>query len=425
MTTSDLAGKPAEASMLVDMVALIDAYYGLQPDAGVAAQRVAFGTSAVTVARRSIRPSTRTTSSPRPRPSVPSAARRASRARCSSGVTRTASQRTGLAHRARGAGRCRRRRPRRSGRRLHADAGHLPRHPDLEPGAPPGALADGIVVTPSHNPPADGGFKYNPPTGGPADAAMTGAIEDAANQLLRDGLAGVARMPVASERAPQPPRYDFMGTLRRRPRRGHRYRPPSLGSGLRIGVDPLGGAAVDYWDAIAERHDIDLSHHQRCDRSHVRVHDRRLGRQDPDGPVVAVRHGPPDRACEMTSTWHSATMPTPTASVSSPRGRSAQPQSLPRRGRVLPLRRCASLGRRRRPSARRWCPRACRTASQHRWADDSTRSPSASSGSSTDCLTGLSHSAARRARACRSCVAMDSPGRPTRTASSPACWRPR
>jgi phosphoglucomutase len=121
----------------------------------------------------------------------------------------------------------------------------------------PDALADGIVVTPSHNPPADGGFKYNPPTGGPADAGMTKAIQAIANGLLVEGLDSVARVPAPRARAAAIG-YDYMGTY-----------VATLGevvdiaaiaaSGLRIGVDPLGGAAVDYWAAIAEQHGIALT----------------------------------------------------------------------------------------------------------------------------------------------------------------------
>ena len=119
-------------------------------------------------------------------------------------------------------------------------------------------LADGIVVTPSHNPPDDGGFKYNPPNGGPADETVTAWIEATANRFLEHNLKGVRRVPVSKAlRAPTTHRYDFlrsyvsdlgqvidMDVLR--------------GSRIRIGVDPLGGAGVHYWAPIAERYGLNI-----------------------------------------------------------------------------------------------------------------------------------------------------------------------
>jgi phosphoglucomutase len=118
-------------------------------------------------------------------------------------------------------------------------------------------LADGIVVTPSHNPPRDGGFKYNPPHGGPADTDATGAIARRANELLRSGLDGVRRIPFARARAAAQG-HDFLGD--------YVDDLPTVvdldavrEAGVRIGADPLGGASVDYWGAIAERHRLDLT----------------------------------------------------------------------------------------------------------------------------------------------------------------------
>ncbi|WP_448614982.1 phosphoglucomutase (alpha-D-glucose-1,6-bisphosphate-dependent) [Modestobacter sp. URMC 112] len=118
-------------------------------------------------------------------------------------------------------------------------------------------LADGIVVTPSHNPPRDGGFKYNPPSGGPADTDATGWIAGRANELLAAGLDGVRRVPFARARAAAQS-YDFLGSY-------VDDLPTVLDldavreAGVRIGADPLGGASVDYWGAIAERHRLDLT----------------------------------------------------------------------------------------------------------------------------------------------------------------------
>jgi phosphoglucomutase len=118
-------------------------------------------------------------------------------------------------------------------------------------------LADGIVVTPSHNPPGDGGIKYNPPNGGPADSDATTVIADAANAYIESGLVGVKRIPFARARAAATG-YDFMGI--------YVDDLPTIvdigrirEAGIRIGADPLGGASVAYWAEIADRHQLDLT----------------------------------------------------------------------------------------------------------------------------------------------------------------------
>jgi phosphoglucomutase len=118
-------------------------------------------------------------------------------------------------------------------------------------------LADGIVVTPSHNPPRDGGFKYNPPHGGPADTDATKWIADAANSYIEQGLEGVRRVPFARARAAAAP-YDFLGTyVDDLPHVVDLAKVKE--AGIRIGADPLGGASVAYWGEIADRHGLDLT----------------------------------------------------------------------------------------------------------------------------------------------------------------------
>ena len=120
-------------------------------------------------------------------------------------------------------------------------------------------LADGIVITPSHNPPDNGGFKYNPPNGGPADTNVTGWIEKKANEILKDGLQNIQRISFEKAlRAPTTHQYDFLNT----------YindldnvidMDAIRGARVRMGVDPLGGAGVHYWAAIAARYKLDLT----------------------------------------------------------------------------------------------------------------------------------------------------------------------
>ena len=120
------------------------------------------------------------------------------------------------------------------------------------------AQADGIVVTPSHNPPRDGGFKYNPPHGGPADSKVTDAIAARANELMRNGLEGVKRVTVGQALSTSVERYDYLDI--------YVADLPNVlnldairGAGISIGADPLGGASVHYWGEIGDRHDLDLT----------------------------------------------------------------------------------------------------------------------------------------------------------------------
>jgi len=254
---SPLAGKPAPASMLVDVAKLLDAYVDLRPDPSIAAQRVAFGTSghrgssfarsfnewhvlaisqAICEYRRQqgidgplyLGIDTHALSQP--------AFETALEVLAANGVE------TLIA---------------RGGEFTPTPAiSHaiLNYNRDRKTG-----LADGIVITPSHNPPDNGGFKYNPPNGGPADTDITGWIEARANVLLESRLNGLRRIPFAqARRAASTHEYDFVDAY-----------VSELGSiidfdtiraaGIRMGVDPLGGAGVHYWAPIAERYRIDLT----------------------------------------------------------------------------------------------------------------------------------------------------------------------
>src|SRR3954454_13330803 len=132
-------------------------------------------------------------------------------------------------------------------------------HAILRAHAGDGPTADGVVITPSHNPPADGGFKYNPPDGGPAGSDITGQIQDRANELLTGGLKGVRRIPFSRARAADTTgTYDFLAA--------YVDDLPSVvdleaihSAGGRTGAHPPGGASVAYWGEIADRHGLDLT----------------------------------------------------------------------------------------------------------------------------------------------------------------------
>ncbi|MEA3175010.1 MAG: phosphoglucomutase [Gammaproteobacteria bacterium] len=252
-----LAGKPAPASALTDIPRLVTAYYTERPDPSVASQRVAFGTSghrgcsfdasfneyhvlAISQAICEYRKAqgvdgplfmgfdTHALSAPAFASALEVLAANAVELMIAPGDEYTPTPAVSRAI-------------------LKFNRGRTTR------------LADGIVITPSHNPPNDGGFKYNPTNGGPADSDITGWIENRANEILRTGIAAVRRTSVASARhAATTHDYDYLGEY-----------VEELGgivdlqlirdSRIRMGVDPLGGAGVHYWDRIAERYGLDLT----------------------------------------------------------------------------------------------------------------------------------------------------------------------
>lgn len=258
MTQHPRAGQPALPSDLVDVPALLRAYEEVRPDPSDPGQRVAFGTSGHRGSalggafnEAHILATTEAICRHRERNGIagPLFLGRDTHA-LSEPAWRTALE----VLVARGVD-----------VRIDAGDGHTPTpalsHAILEANRGGGRAADGIVVTPSHNPPEDGGFKYNPPNGGPADTDVTRAIQDEANRILegsgRDGPEGVARTPFEQAHAAAG-RHDFLG----------RYvddleqvvdMAAIAASGLRLGVDPLGGASVAYWARIAERYRLDLT----------------------------------------------------------------------------------------------------------------------------------------------------------------------
>jgi len=258
--TSPLAGKPAPADILVDVDALIRAYYDRAPNPGVPAERVSFGTSghrgsslAGTFNERHILAISQAICEYRQRHGIDGPlfvgvdTHALSEPALRSALEVLAANNVQV--------------------RLEATGGPTPTpvisHAILAAnrggGGGAGGQADGIVITPSHNPPADGGFKYNPPNGGPADTDITTWMQDRANALLADDLRGVQRVPYERARAADCVRtIDFISPY-------VEDLPAAIdidairSAGVRIGVDPLGGAALPYWQAIAERHRLDIT----------------------------------------------------------------------------------------------------------------------------------------------------------------------
>src|SRR5580704_4555653 len=254
-TISPLAGKPAPKSLLVDLTRLVGDYYALKPDVREASQRVAFGTSGHrgSSLERSFNED-----------HILAITQAICEYRAGQGITgplfigadthalSAPAQDTALEVLAGHAVPTR--------RAAHGEFTPTPTisHAILTYNhGRSGGLADGIVVTPSHNPPDSGGFKYNPPNGGPADTEVTGWIQSRANALIESGLREVRRSSHTGA----------AGTIR-----DHDYLSayvadlervidfaPIRSAGLRIGIDPLGGAGVHYWGHIAERYGLNLT----------------------------------------------------------------------------------------------------------------------------------------------------------------------
>ncbi len=257
MKISPSAGKPAEASMLVNVPRLVTAYYTEVPDPAVAEQRVAFGTSghrgssfkkafnewhilaisqAICLYRGQkkidgplfLGMDTHALSEPAQASALEVLAANGVEVMLAEGDEYTPT-------------------PAISHAILTYNRGRKT------------GLADGIVITPSHNPPPDGGFKYNPPNGGPAEAAVTAWIEAKANEFLENGLLGLKRIPFEKAlRAPTTHRHDYLNT----------YiadlanvidMDAIRGAKISMGIDPLGGAGVHYWGPIAERYGLNLT----------------------------------------------------------------------------------------------------------------------------------------------------------------------
>jgi phosphoglucomutase len=256
MRPHPLAGRPAPPELLIDVDRLVAAYHDVRPDPDDPAQRVAFGTSGHrgTALDGSFNEA-----------HILAIAQALVEHRAAVGVTGPLF--VGMdTHALSGPARA---------TALEVFAAHgVTVVVDADPGFTPtpivshailsynrgrsAGLADGVVITPSHNPPEDGGFKYNPPTGGPADAGTTRAIEARANELLREGLRGVRRVASAAAlAAPTTHRHDLAG-----PYVDDLGRVLDLdavaGARVRIGADPMGGAGAGCWARIAERWRLDI-----------------------------------------------------------------------------------------------------------------------------------------------------------------------
>jgi phosphoglucomutase len=251
------AGQPATARDLVDVAKLVTAYYAVHPDPGEAAQRVSFGTSGhrgsaftATFNEDHILATTQAICEYRAARGIDGPLYLGADTHALSEPAQVSALEVLAAN----------------GVRVMVDArgGYTPtpavsRAILAHNASAPGSRADGIVVTPSHNPPPDGGFKYNPPDGGPAGTDVTRQVQDRANDLLADGLKTVRRIPYARAAAADTTgKFDFLASYTSA--LGQALDLPAIrAAGVRIGADPLGGASVAYWGEIGEHYALDLT----------------------------------------------------------------------------------------------------------------------------------------------------------------------
>ena len=180
-------------------------------------------------------------------------------------------------------------------------------------------LADGIVITPSHNPPEDGGFKYNPTDGGPADTDVTRCDPGPRQRAAARGNAGVKRVPLAAAMKAATTREEDLVMPYVEDLRNVVDMEAIRAAGLKLAVDPLGGAAVHYWEPINGVYGLEHHGRESEGRSDLLVHDRRSRRQDPHGLLQSVRDGPAGAASRTSTASPSPTIRTPTGTASSRR----------------------------------------------------------------------------------------------------------
>ena len=337
------AGAPAEASDLIDIDELINAYYDRKPDASIPEQRVAFGTSghrgsslSTSFNEDHILATTQAIVDYRNAQGIAGplflgrdthglslpAERSAIEVLVANGIDVRVDSRDSWVP---------------TPALSHAILAHNRGRALNDPGR-----SDGIVVTPSHNPPRDGGFKYNPPNGGPADTDATSWIADRANALITGGLEGVRRTPFKDLDGDALGEYDF--------REGYVRDLESIidiaaikKAGVRIGADPLGGASVEYWALIAEHYGLDLTVVNPDVDPTWRFMTLGLGREDPHGSLVAVGDGLARREAARLRHPHRQRCGCRSPRDRHPRRRAHEPQPLPRGRHRLPLRAPAGL----------------------------------------------------------------------------------